>query len=75
MLAKQLYISCGLPNSTDMLARLRSIVLFALYQLLIVAGILLLPVGVLVQQVGLPFPFHRAIRWCDDALVHAREKC
>lgn len=75
MMAKQLYISCGLPNSTDMLARLRSIVLFALYQLLIVTGILLLPVGVLVQQLGLSFPFHRAIQWCGDAHAHARAEC
>lgn len=58
-----------------MLARLRSIVLFALYQLIIVAGILLLPVGVLAQQVGLPFPFHRAIRWCNDAHDHAQNEC
>jgi hypothetical protein len=45
-----------------MFARLRSTALFALYQLTIVTGILLLPVGMLARQVGLPFPFHRAIR-------------
>jgi hypothetical protein len=48
-----------------MFARLRSTALFALYQLTIVAGILLLPVGMLARQVGIPFPFHRAIRWFD----------
>lgn len=44
-----------------MFERFRSMVLFALYQILIVAGILLLPVGVLAHQVGIPFPFHRAL--------------
>lgn len=44
-----------------MFERFRSKVIFALYQVLIVAGILLLPVGVLAQQVGVPFPFHRAL--------------
>ncbi|UPM42571.1 hypothetical protein [Halocatena salina] len=45
----------------DMFEWFRSKVLFALYQALIVAGILLLPVGVLAQAVGIPFPFHRAL--------------
>lgn len=48
-----------------MFARLRSIARFALYQLTIITGILLLPVGILARQVGIPFPFHRVIEWFD----------
>lgn len=56
-----------LPENEDMIERLRSNVVFALYQVVIVAGILLLPVGLLANQVGVPFPFHRALRWLAPA--------
>lgn len=66
-MAKRIYTSYRLPESEDMFERFRAKVLFALYQVVIVAGILLLPVGVLAQQVGIPFPFHRALGWLDPA--------
>ncbi|RRJ30345.1 hypothetical protein [Halocatena pleomorpha] len=58
---KRIYTCDRLASNKDMFERLRSKVLFALYQVLIVAGILLLPVGMLAQAVGIPFPFHRAL--------------
>lgn len=45
--------------------RVRSTALFAVYQLAIISGIILLPVGILAHQIGIPFPFHRVIQRVD----------
>ncbi|WP_330631207.1 hypothetical protein [Halocatena halophila] len=47
-----------------MLRRLRSIGLFALYQIIIVTGIVLLPFGMVATRMGVPFPFQRLLRLC-----------
>lgn len=57
---------------TPMIHRPRSLLLFALYQLCLFAGILLLPVGMLASRVGLPFPFHRVVTRVGTAYDHAR---
>ena len=44
-----------------MFRHVRSLLLFALYQCCLLAGILLLPVAVVANRVGLPFPFHRIV--------------
>ena len=43
--------------------------LFALYQMSVLAGIVLLPVALAARRVGVPFPMHRV----TSALQHAYE--
>lgn len=57
-----------------MIHRFRSLLLFALYQLCLFAGILLLPVGMLASRAGLPFPFHRVVTRVATAYDHARSQ-
>lgn len=73
-MTKHIYTAYRLPEGEDMFERLWAKVLFALYQVVIVAGILLLPVGILAQQVGIPFPFHRALGQFAPAHDSTREE-
>ncbi len=50
-----------------MFAPLRRATLFALYQLSILAGILLLPVAIMARRVGVPFPMHRVMEVLANA--------
>lgn len=50
-----------------MFARLRSLLLLALYQTCLFVGILLLPVALVARRVGIPVPFHRVVRRLADA--------
>lgn len=54
-----------------MIERLRAITLFALYQLCLFVGILLMPVGLVAKRAGLPFPFHRVVRRLKTAYERA----
>lgn len=40
---------------------IRSIVLFAIYQLTVLLGIVLLPIAVFARRVGVPLPLGRAV--------------
>lgn len=44
-----------------MKTRMASATLFALYQLSLLTGILLMPIAVLARQVGITLPIHRII--------------
>jgi len=52
-----------------MKTRLASATLFALYQLSLVTGLLLLPIAVLANRVGVTIPVHRLL----DRVQHAYE--
>jgi|GEM_PF-838831 len=56
------------PESA-MKTRLASATLFALYQLSLVTGLLLLPIAVLANRVGVTIPVHRLL----DRVQHAYE--
>jgi hypothetical protein len=51
-----------------MLSRIRNATLFALYQTSIAAGIVLLPVAVVLGRLGLTLPVHRLVESLGDAL-------
>ena len=53
-----------------MFAPLRRVTMFALYQMSVLAGILLLPVAIMAQRVGVPFPMHRIM----EVLANAYEQ-
>ncbi len=55
-----------------MFPRLRTLLLFALYQTCLFVGILLLPVALVARRAGLPFPFHRLVRRLADATERAQ---
>jgi hypothetical protein len=57
-----------------MLRHLRSLLLFALYQCCLLAGILLLPVGVVASRVGVPFPYHRVVARAEEAYDRATNR-
>ncbi|WP_226012953.1 hypothetical protein [Halomicrobium salinisoli] len=48
-------------------SQLYSGVVFALYQLSVLAGILLLPVALLARRLGLSVPMHRVVRRLEAA--------
>ncbi len=50
-----------------MFAPLRRMTLFALYQMSVLTGILLLPVAVMARRVGVPFPMHRIMEFISNA--------
>ncbi len=45
--------------------------LFVLYQLSLLAGILLFPLAVLTRQVGFELPVHRVVSWLGAAYEQA----
>jgi hypothetical protein len=57
-----------------MFRHLRSLLLFALYQCCLLAGILLLPVGVVASRVGVPFPYHRVVARAEEAYDRATNR-
>lgn len=57
-----------------MYARTKAATVFALYQLTVVAGLLLLPVAVIARQAGVPIPFDRALRRLATAHEEAYSK-
>lgn len=54
-----------------MISRIRTAILFALYQTSIAAGIVLLPLAVALERIGLTLPLHRVLRSIDEALESA----
>jgi len=50
-----------------MRANLRRATLFVLYQLSLLAGILLLPVALALRRVGVTLPVHRLVDWLGAA--------
>ncbi|WP_435154387.1 hypothetical protein [Haladaptatus sp. DFWS20] len=56
-----------------MFAPLRRATLFALYQMSVLTGILLLPVAVMARRVGVPFPMHRIMESIANAYDEAIE--
>jgi hypothetical protein len=48
--------------------RIRRAVLLTLYQLSLLAGVLLLPLALAARRVGVTLPFDRVIQRLDDAL-------
>ncbi|GGN87968.1 MULTISPECIES: hypothetical protein [Haloarcula] len=52
-------------------SRLYTATLLALYQLALIAGILLLPVAMVTERVGLSLPIDRAVEGLNDAYERA----
>jgi hypothetical protein len=50
-----------------MIALVRRAMLFALYQMSILTGIVLLPVALFARQLGVPLPIHRVVESLQDA--------
>lgn len=48
--------------------------LFALYQMTVMAGILLLPVAVLARRAGIPIPLHRVMGALERAYRNVERK-
>ena len=57
--------------SKAMESRLYQFSVFALYQLSLLLGIFLLPVALVAQKLGVPFPVHRVIIRLKEAYQHA----
>jgi len=55
-----------------MASRLTTATLFALYQLSLLAGILLMPVALVTQRFGFRLPVDRAVASLNDAYEQAR---
>ncbi|WP_458204798.1 hypothetical protein [Haladaptatus sp. NG-SE-30] len=56
-----------------MFAPLRRATLFALYQMSVLTGILLLPVALVARRVGVPIPMHRIVQSLEQAYDEATE--
>ncbi|GAA0230839.1 hypothetical protein ACFFQF_14320 [Haladaptatus pallidirubidus] len=56
-----------------MFAPLRRATLFALYQMSVLTGILLLPVAIMARRVGVPFPMHRLMESIGNAYEESIE--
>jgi len=70
----KLYI-LGWPSThlKPMAARLYTATIFALYQLTLLAGIVLLPVAMVTRRFGVRLPIERAVDGLNDAYEQARE--
>jgi len=55
-----------------MVSRLHTAALFALYQLTLLAGILLLPLAMVTQRLGVPLRIDRAVDTLNDAYERAQ---
>jgi hypothetical protein len=55
-----------------MVSRLHTAALFALYQLTLLAGLVLLPVAMVTQQLGVRLPVDRAVASLNDAYEQSR---
>ena len=55
-----------------MIQPLERATLYALYQLSIALGILLLPVALLLERVGITLPVHRVVERLDEAYANVR---
>lgn len=55
-----------------MRATLQRTVVFVLYQLSLLAGITLLPVALLMRQVGLTLPVHRVVDKLESTYEHTK---
>lgn len=56
-----------------MAARLQTATIFALYQLTLLAGIVLLPVAMVTERLGLRLPIDRAVDGLNQAYEQSRE--
>jgi len=56
-----------------MAARLHTATIFALYQLALLAGIVLLPVAMVTERLGFRLPVDRAVAGLNDAYEQSRE--
>jgi hypothetical protein len=56
-----------------MAARLYTATVFALYQLALLAGIVLLPVAMVTERFGVRLPVHRAVDGLNEAYEQSRE--
>lgn len=52
-------------------SRLYQLGVFALYQLTLLFGIFMLPVALVAQRLGVPFPLHRVVMRLDEAYERA----
>lgn len=57
---------------TAMRTRLQRTLVFVLYQISLLAGITLLPVALLVRQVGLTLPVHRVVDRLESTYEHTK---
>ena len=55
-----------------MASRLTTAALFALYQLSLLAGIVLMPVALMTQRLGVRLPIDRAVATLNDAYEQSR---
>jgi len=55
-----------------MAGRLYTATLLALYQLTLLAGIVLLPVAMVTEQLGVPLPADRAVNGLNEAYEQSR---
>ncbi len=62
-----LYYDGPATGEVPMIAFVRRAMLFALYQMSILTGIVLLPVALFARQLGVPFPIHRVVERLQDA--------
>ena len=56
-----------------MAARLHTATIFALYQLTLLAGIVLLPLAMITERFGVRLPVDRAVDGLNDAYEQAQE--
>jgi hypothetical protein len=56
-----------------MAARLHTATIFALYQLTLLAGIVLLPVAMVTERLGVRLPIDRAVTGLKDAYERSQE--
>ncbi len=71
MWQQELYTSLSLKRPRKMVARLYTATLFALYQLTLLLGIVLLPVAMLTERFGLRLPMDRAVSGLNEAYDQA----
>ena len=60
------------PREVIMAARLHTAAIFALYQLTLLAGIVLLPVAMVTERFGLRLPIDRAVDGLNEAYEQSR---
>ena len=62
-----MYVWSPMLTRSTMESRLYRAVVFALYQLSLVAGIVLMPFALVAKKLGLPLPVHRVVTRLGDA--------
>lgn len=71
MYGKKVYISPPAEHAMSMIARARRAILFALYQLTIMVGIVAMPMALTARQAGVTLPIHRLIETVGGAYENA----